>query len=257
MRLLDGEQIVIGDLVQQFAPFHRTAYGDEHMDNCDFATAKCRPNCRSAHLALLSSAVIAAVSCQPAIKRDLSNIPVGQVGFDDLCGLQSYFDALASKKIAAPALIDSTEVEGSAGEGNAGKKAQAGGRSRYAFQTDFQRATLRRLLGENWKRLPDELRKAERIDLEVHWAQKAGIRRVATDTDAQLIIGRESWTLPYHVCLSELLFGEPLYQRRRVALGLPALPPSIFEAGRDGGADQPDGSARDGSDREAPRTGHQ
>lgn len=222
------------------------------MDNCDFATAKCRRNGRSAHLAFLSSAVIAAVSCQPAIKRDLSNIPVGQVGFDDLCGLQSYFDALAAKKIAAPALIDSTEVEGSTGN-----KAQAGGRSRYAFQTDFQRATLRRLLDENWKRLPDELRKAERIDLEVYWAQKGGIRRVATDTDAQLVVGTESWTLPYHVCLSELLFGEPLYQRRRVALNLPALPPSIFEAGPDGGAGagHPDGGAPDGSDHEAPRTG--
>jgi hypothetical protein len=223
------------------------------MDNCDFATAKCRRNGRSAHLAFLSSAVIAAVSCQPAIKRDLSNIPVGQVGFDDLCGLQSYFDALASKKIAAPALIDSTEVEGSAGN-----RAQAGGRSRYAFQTDFQRATLRRLLDENWKRLPDELRKADRIDLEVYWAQKAGIRRVATDTDAQVVVGRESWTLPYHVCLSELLFGEPLYQRRRVALSLPDLPPSIFEASRDGGAGtvHSDGGAQDASQGEVPRAAH-
>ena len=33
----------------------------------------------------------------PSVQRDLSKMPPGQVGFDDLCGLQSYFDAIAIK----------------------------------------------------------------------------------------------------------------------------------------------------------------
>jgi hypothetical protein len=33
--------------------------------------------------------------------------------------------------------------------------------------------------------------------------------------------GGETVSLPYHVCLSELLYGEPLYRQRRVMWGLP------------------------------------
>ena len=33
--------------------------------------------------------------------------------------------------------------------------------------------------------------------------------------------GNQTWTLPYHVCLSELLYGEPLYRQRRVMWNLP------------------------------------
>ena len=59
-----------------------------------------------------------------------------------------------------------------------------------------------------------------------------------------LIIGRESFALPYHVCLSELLYGEPLYRQRRVMWGLP-LPgvPAAKPPAADGGAAAPDGGA--------------
>jgi hypothetical protein len=55
----------------------------------------------------------------------------------------------------------------------------------------------------------------------VRWAEKAGIRRVVTDQDAELFIGPQSYYLPYHVCLSELLYGAPLYKQRQVLWGLP------------------------------------
>jgi hypothetical protein len=72
-----------------------------------------------------------------------------------------------------------------------------------------------------------------------------------TNEDAELTVGREQLSLPYHVCLSELLFGEPLYRQRRVSLGLGPLPspPTIVTAQWDGGARAPateDGGAAGG-----------
>ena len=74
---------------------------------------------------------------------------------------------------------------------------------------------------ENWRRLPETLASANRIELEVKWSEKAGSKRVVTDEDPEMAVGGETFTLPYHVCLSELLYGEPLYRQRRVMWGLP------------------------------------
>jgi len=164
--------------------------------------------------------VLNTLACAPGIKRDLSQVPAGQVGFDDLCGLQSYFDVLMVKTEPPPMLVSGVDFE-AARSGKAGR----GGRGRFSFQTDFQLRTLRRVLSENWKRLPEELDGASRIDIEVRWAEKAGVRRVVTEEDAEIGVARSSWRLPYHVCLSELLYGEQLYRRRREALGLPPLDP--------------------------------
>ncbi len=162
-------------------------------------------------------ALAALVACHPAVRRDLSRVPAGTVGFDDMCGLQTYFDAIAAGKAAPPDLINATDLEGGKAQPRPGEAPapSRGGRARFAFQTDFQLQTVRRILTENWKRLPDKVSTARRIDLEVQWSSKAGVRRVVTEVDADLLIGGATWKLPYHVCLSELLFGEPLYRQRR------------------------------------------
>jgi len=180
------------------------------------------------------------VTCGPVLKRDLGKIPVGQVGFDDLCGVQDYFDTLELKKAAPPRLIASAQIEGDK---------VRGGRSRFAFETDFQLATARRILDDNWRRLPDDLAAAKRIDFEVQWSDKGGLRRVVTTEDAKLILNdKEQFSLPYHVCLSELLFGAPIYHQRRDALGLAPLPTArslILEnnAGADAGIAGPGSDA--------------
>jgi hypothetical protein len=158
---------------------------------------------------------LASVTCGPTLKRDLTKMPVGQVGFDDLCGLQKYFDTLELKEESAPKLVSSAQIE---------NEKTRGGRSRFAFETDFQLGVVRRVLDENWRRLPEGLASAPRVDLEVQWSDRGGLRRVVTNEDASLIIGKESFDLPYHVCLSELLFGAPIYHQRRDALGLAPLP---------------------------------
>jgi hypothetical protein len=154
--------------------------------------------------------------CSPVIKRDLSTTPAGQIGFDDMCGLQDYFDGLEAKVTKEPVVVSSLDLEGGDGQ-----KTLRGGKARLAFEGSFLLKHGKRVLNDNWQRLPEELANAERFDVEVRWAERAGVRRVVTDEESQLIIGEKSWDLPYHVCLSEWLYGAPLYRQRRVLWGLP------------------------------------
>ena len=159
------------------------------------------------------AAIALGAACGIGIRRDLSTIPPGQVGFDDMCGLQDYFDTLEAKLATPPSLVSAVDME------NQANARMQGGKNRFSFETEFQLKQLRRVLDENWKSLPEPLAKADRIDIEVHWSAKAGVQRVVTDSDADLIVGRESFALPYQVCLSELLFGAPLYRQRRLMAG--------------------------------------
>ncbi len=165
---------------------------------------------------LLPALVALSAQCAPTIKRDLSSLPAGRVGFDDMCGLQTYFDRLAMKIGTPPVVVGSTEIQG---------HGQRSGRSRFTFETDFQLQAVRQILTENWRRLPDDLVSDTPIELNVRWSERSGVRRVVTNEDAELTVGREQLSLPYHVCLSELLFGEPLYRQRRISLGLEPLGP--------------------------------
>jgi hypothetical protein len=165
-------------------------------------------------LAVISA--LGAVACGIAIKRDLSTVPVGTVGFEDMCGLQDYFDGLEAKVTPEPAVISAMDLEGGDGQHTV-----RGGRARLRFEGLFLLRHAKRVLNENWRRLPDELQNAEQFDIEVVWAEKAGVRRVVTDREAELYIGNDSWPLPYHVCLSEMLYGAPLYKQRRAIWNLP------------------------------------
>jgi hypothetical protein len=180
-----------------------------------------RAVCRLKNVIAIALAAPLLGCAAPAVKRDLSAIPVGQVGFDDMCGLQEYFDEMSLKMVPPPDLVEGADIE------HVSKSTTArGGRARFAFQTPFQLATVRRVLDENWKNLPPKLNSAKRIDLAVNWSERAGLHRVANDSKPELFVDGVATPLPYHVCLSELLFGEPLYRQRRALLGLPPLTPS-------------------------------
>jgi hypothetical protein len=173
------------------------------------------------------------------IKRDLSAIPPGQIGFDDMCGLQDYFDGLEAKVTKEPFVVSSLDLEG-----GDGVKTMRGGRARIQFQGHFLLKHAKRVLNENWRRLPEELGPAEKFDIEVLWVEKAGVRRVVTDRPAELFIGNDSFDLPYHACLSELLYGAPLYKQRRELWGLPdPLPAGKPDASAVATAAAPDGGA--------------
>jgi len=191
---------------------------------------------------LFVGALITSAACGIAVRRDLSTVRPGQVGYDDMCGLQDYFDALEIKTSPPPRLVSGMDVEGT----HSGRKVQ-GGTERFAFENDFLLRHLRRVLDENWRRLPEAVASAPKIEVEVKWSERAGAKRVVTEEDAELIIGDQTFSLPYHPCLSELLYGEPLYRQRRTMWqlplpGVPAARPAVI----DGGVSSPDGAA-DGS----------
>lgn len=162
------------------------------------------------------SSPFAVGGCSPLIKRDLSAIPQGTVGFDDMCGLQDYFDSLEAKVAKEPVVVSSLDLEG-----GDGIKTVRGGKARLVFEGSFLLKNGKRVLNENWKRLPEELGEAQKFEVEVRWAERAGVRRVVTDEPAELTVGDKSYDLPYHVCLSEWLYGAPLYKQRRTLWGLP------------------------------------
>jgi len=191
---------------------------------------------------LILGVVVVSAACSIAIRRDLSAIPPGQVGFDDMCGLQEYFDALQIGTSPPPRVVSALDLEGM----SEGKRVR-GGRERFAFENDYQLKHVRRVLNENWRRLPDGVATADKIEIEVTWSEKAGTKRVATDKEAALTIGQETFDLPYHVCLSELIYGEPLYRQRRVMWNLPLPGVPAPKAAADGGAGTPDGGAGDGA----------
>jgi hypothetical protein len=171
--------------------------------------------------------LLVGVGCGIAVQRDLSAIPPGQVGFDDMCGLQEYFDALEIKSSPPPRLVSALDMEG-----ESGGKVVHGGKERFAFEGEFLLKHLRRVLNENWRRLPEPIATATDIEIEARWSEKAGAKRVVTDQESELIVGSQSWPLPYQPCLSELLYGAPLYRQRREMWGLP-LPGRIPDGGAD------------------------
>ena len=170
----------------------------------------------------VASAACAAGGCGIGVQRDLTATPAKEVVFDDVCGVQEYHDTLMMKKAEPPEVVNTNELERTEG------KRSSGGRTTFAFEAPYQLQTIRRVLRENWKRVPDDIMKSNRVELEVRWSEKAGVRRVVTNEEALIGTGtgREMKELPYHVCLSELLFGAPLYKTRRQLLGLsPLVPP--------------------------------
>jgi hypothetical protein len=183
---------------------------------------------KSLFLLVGAGLLVVGVGCGIAVQRDLSATPPGQVGFDDMCGLQEYFDALEIKTTPPPRTVSALDLEG-----ESGGKAVRGGEERFAFDKDFLLKHLRRVLNENWRRLPESIAVANEIDIDVRWSEKAGTKRVVTDQPSELIVGHQSWALPYHPCLSELLYGAPLYRQRRAMWGLP-LPEQHLDGGADG-----------------------
>jgi hypothetical protein len=181
---------------------------------------------KSLFLLVGTGLLLVGVGCGIAVQRDLSAIPPGQVGFDDMCGLQEYFDALEIKSTAPPRIVSALDMEGQ----QSGGKVTHGGQERFAFESDFLLKHLRRVLNENWRRLPEPIATATAVEIEVRWSEKAGTKRVVTDQPSELIVGGQSWSLPYQPCLSELLYGAPLYRQRREMWGLP-LPGQHLDGG--------------------------
>jgi hypothetical protein len=169
--------------------------------------------------------LVLVAGCGIGVVRDLGSVPPPQVVLDDMCGVQAYHDGVVTRAGHYPSVLHSTDLERDTG------KPVTGGITEFKFNEEFPRGYLRKILRENYRKLPPDLLAAPEVRLEVQWSEKAAVRRVVTTQDAHISWGEQSRYLPYHICLSELLFGAPLYKTRRDVLGLPTLLPEL-EPGR-------------------------
>lgn len=167
---------------------------------------------------LLAPALALSLGCGIAVSRQLGKTTLNEAIYDDACGLQDYFDKRAMGAVRAPAVVSTQEMEKSAG------KRSSGGKTRFAFTTDGQLDIVRNVLTANYRRLPDDLKSATKIELTVRWSERAENRFVVMTEDAELSLGKEDYALPYHHCLSALIFGDSLYSARRDMLNLPRMP---------------------------------
>ncbi len=143
------------------------------------------------------------------VSRELAQVKPAEVIYDDLCRLQPWFDGLSRDPRLAPAIVSATEIEHARSDG------AMGGRDTFRFEPGPARDQFLRLLAAHYTRLPPELGRARRLELEVEWASRAAVKRAVTDRSATLIIDGRGRDLPYHVCLSDFVYGEPLYRTRR------------------------------------------
>src|SRR4051812_10706953 len=89
------------------------------------------PLCSTVAAAVLVAGAVT-IACSIGVRREYSGVPPGQIGFDDLCGLQDYFDTIEAGSAAAPALVSAVDLENDVG------KRVRGGKNRYSFETEFQ-----------------------------------------------------------------------------------------------------------------------
>lgn len=177
----------------------------------------CRPP-----LALCALAVLAA-SCGPAVRHDLGGVPQSAITFDDMCHLQDFFDQRVGAHAAPFRVVDELSTETSRVE--ADERGQMRpvvlGEGTYLITTRSDRVRFRRLLRDEYRRLPDEmgLTGAEaQVRVRVTWWQAGGIQRIRNDGNVVITRGDETWTLPPHPCVGEFLFGERAYVMRRCFL---------------------------------------
>jgi hypothetical protein len=160
----------------------------------------------------------ALVGCAVGVRRDLAKASPSEVIFDDQCHLQDYFDDLALGREMPPAPIRSDEIQTSDSEKT------LGGRSAYLFGENTSLPALRRLLLENWKPLPAAVMAAPEIEVEVRWCERLSTRWVVSDENVHVRVAGKTYALLPHPCLTALLFGRALFERRRELVGLPPLP---------------------------------
>lgn len=170
--------------------------------------------------ALAAVAVLAlAASCGPTVRRDLTAMPQRQITYDDMCRLQAHFDQRAAAHAAPYRVIDEQSLETSrqAEDERGQMRPVVVGEGTYVIRDRTDRLALRRLLRQEYDRLPDlrALGREGEVRLHVHWWRSGTIRRLIPEEEIALLVNGESHELPHNPCVGEFLFGDEAYAMRR------------------------------------------
>lgn len=172
--------------------------------------------------ALLLAVALAAAACGPSIRHDLGNVRQSAITYDDMCHLQDYFNQRIESRARPLRAVNelSTETSREERDDRGVMRPVIIGEGTYVLATRTDRVRFRRLLREEYQRLPDMhiTRAEESVEVKVNWWQAGGIRRVRSDSSIEITAGGDSVSLPPHPCVGEFLFGEPAYVMRQCFL---------------------------------------
>jgi hypothetical protein len=168
-------------------------------------------------LALLA---LASTSCGPASRRDLSALPQRQITFDDLCGLQAFFDqrnATAGVRPFRALGEQSTETANTEPDEQGRLRRVMVGEGTYVISQRSARRRFVQLLGEEYERVPTPLmdRHEREIRVRVEWWASGQMRRLRPDREIEVSTSSGTTRLPFNPCVGEFLFGAPVYGMRR------------------------------------------
>lgn len=171
---------------------------------------------------LLLPLVAAAISCGPTVRHDFGGVMQSAITYDDMCHLQDYFDQRVESRARPLRAVNeqSTETTREERDEHGVMRPVVMGEGTYVLATRTDRLRFRRLLRDEYRRLPEMhlTGSEETVRVKVTWWQSGGIRRVRAGEDIEVSAGADAWRLPPHPCVGEFLFGEPAYVMRRCFL---------------------------------------
>jgi hypothetical protein len=166
------------------------------------------------------------LSCGPSSKRSARD-PAPQMTFDDACGLQEYFDERRQNMLAAPRAKDEVTATN--------EKGQTIGEGAYKLEDAVARKRFARLLREEYSGVDPKIIKAVassegEVLVRVRWWDAGKIRRLRVEDEVFIVTSAGSIELPANMCVSDLLFGDQIYEMRArylrnevdIATGTPA-----------------------------------
>lgn len=160
-------------------------------------------------LGVLAAASLCA--CGPSTRRSLKD-PAPQMTYEDSCDLQSYFDQRRTAFLEAP-VADDEKV-------SVNEKGVTTGSGGYRLKDPLARRRFARMLREEYSGIePKVLEAIEKDDADVRvrvrWWDTGQMRRLHPDEGAIVIeSGAGKLEVPPNMCVSDLLFGQKVYEMR-------------------------------------------
>jgi len=160
-----------------------------------------------ASLALLALAI---VSCGPSSRRSMKT-PARELTFEDACGLQDYFDQRRLASLPRPTAEDEVTATD--------EKGQTIGEGTYKLRDPLAKRRFARLLREEYSGIDAKILRAaastdDAVTVHVKWWDSGQVRRLRSDDEIIVTTAAGEVELPPNMCVSDLLFGDRIYELR-------------------------------------------
>jgi hypothetical protein len=155
-------------------------------------------------------AVALLVACGPSSRRSMKT-PAHAVTYDDACGLQDYFDQRRAASLPRPSAEDEVIATN--------EKGQTIGEGTYKLHDPLAKRRFARLLREEYSGIDAKILRAaastdDDVTIRVRWWDSGQVRRLRPEDDVIVTTSAGAVELPPNMCVSDLLFGDRIYELR-------------------------------------------